>query len=117
MGFWNNWFLEQEESSEPFYEPTQEEMEGKKDDFVGEPRSYPPKKFTSLQARLFIKTVNDFHGRIDAVFLDMFEIDLIRYAVNTANKAARDNARESEYNRINHAGRYWAIVNYLEERT
>jgi len=92
------------------------EMEPSPDDF---PVSDPPstvKEFSNLQAKLFIKTVNDFSGYVSDEFLDMFEINLIRYAINVANKAARDNAPESRWNRINNSKRYWAIVNYLEAR-
>lgn len=78
------------------------------------PPKYPPKKFSALQAKLFIKMINDFSGYIDTEFLSMFDRDLIKYAINVANKAARENARESQYNRIYNAKRYWAMVEYVD---
>jgi len=112
--WWNGMgrFKEQEIERLEAGEPEPEMDEGIT---VAEPKKYPESDFNNMQAKLFIKTVNDFQGYINLEWLAMFNREVVEYAINVANKAARDNAPESQWNRIYNAKRYWAIVNYLEE--
>jgi len=115
MSFWKNFLFDVEENAEPSYEPSPEDFEKVSPEIeIGEPAKRASKKYSSLQARLFIKTVNDYQGHVSSEWLGMFDRELMQYAVNIARQAALQNYEKHEYNRFFVAKNFWTIVDYLK---
>jgi hypothetical protein len=110
MGFLKSLFSSEQESAQPEYDPTPEEMGEPSDDAVP-----GTKEYTLLQAKLFIRTVNTSRVYVDANFLSIFDREVISYAVNVARKAMREEAPTTEWNRFYNKGKYFAILEYLKE--
>jgi len=111
MEFFKSLFMSEMEATEPVDESYVEPIEEPSND--AKPGT---KEYTLLQAKLFIRTVNTSNVYVDANFLSIFDREVIRYAVNVARKAMREDAPNTEWNRFRNKAKYFAILDYLKEK-
>ena len=76
---------------------------------------YPAGRYTVLQAKMFIKTINSVEIRMTDDYLGLFDKELIQYAVNLARMVKRETPHNfSEWNQFSDAKKYREIMNYLK---
>jgi len=76
----------------------------------------PKKRFTSIQACLFIKTINETADvYVTDEYLDIFDTEVISYAVNLARKNREDGKERTDWNQFCDKQRYMRIIDYLRK--
>jgi len=80
------------------------------------PPDVDPSKFSfsNLQARLFIKAINDTTLKVDSTFLELFHVQVIRQAVYLSKKTLEStDAKKTDWNYFKSKRRYMSIIDYL----
>lgn len=80
---------------------------------------FSPPEPTYSQAIMFIKTINDTKVWINEEYLDIFDIEVISYAVNIARKKLREGKikeRYRDWEQFSSSVKYMAVVEYLRNK-